>query len=72
MVETPASAIRLLLVDDHALFRESVARLLQSEPGFQVVANCGNIADARQILNEEDVELILLDLDLVGSEARTC
>ena len=31
--------IRLLLVDDHTLFRESVARLLQSEPDFEVVAH---------------------------------
>ena len=64
MVETPAKTIRLLLVDDHTLFRESVSRLLGSETGFQIVANCGTSAEALQILKHEVVDLILLDLDL--------
>ncbi len=33
--------IRLLLVDDHVLFRESLGRLLASEPDFDVVGQCG-------------------------------
>ena len=39
----PTDTIRLLLVDDHTLFRESLARLLQSEPGFEVVAHCSSV-----------------------------
>ena len=45
MVKSPAKNIRLLLVDDHALFRASVARLLQAEPGFEVVADCSSCSD---------------------------
>jgi two-component system nitrate/nitrite response regulator NarL len=57
--------IRLLIVDDHTLFRESVARLLQSEPGFEVVADCGSSADAlRVIKSSEEIDFVLLDLDL--------
>lgn len=67
MLETPAKTIRLLLVDDHTLFRESVSRLLESEAGIQVIATCGRIVEALRILNQKDVDLILLDLDL-GSE----
>jgi two-component system, NarL family, nitrate/nitrite response regulator NarL len=59
--------IRVLLVDDHTLFRESLARLLQSEPGFDVVAHFSSLADARRALSEQSVDIILLDLDL-GSE----
>ena len=59
-----AGKIRVLLVDDHTLFRESLARLLQAEPGFDVVAHCSSLADARRALSERSVDIILLDLDL--------
>lgn len=65
MSKTDQKSIRLLLVDDHALFRESVARLLQSEPGFEVVAHCGSGTEALQIIkSSSDIDVVLLDLDL--------
>jgi two-component system, NarL family, nitrate/nitrite response regulator NarL len=68
MSKTDQKNIRLLLVDDHTLFRESVARLLQSEPGFEVVAHCGTGAEAIQILgSSKEIDVVLLDLDL-GNE----
>jgi two-component system, NarL family, nitrate/nitrite response regulator NarL len=67
MSKTDQQSIRLLLVDDHALFRESVARLLQSEPGFEVVAHCGSGTEALQILkSSREIDIVLLDLDLGG------
>ena len=63
--------IRVLLIDDHALFRESVARLLQSEPGFEVVADCGSSTEALRIIkSSKEIEIVLLDLDL-GRERGT-
>lgn len=59
--------MRLLLVDDHALFRESVARLLQSEPDFGHIAQCATAAEAIEIVKHEQIDLVLLDLDL-GTE----
>ncbi len=44
--------IAILLVDDHALFRESVARLLAAEPGFRVVAHCESVDDALERLRQ--------------------
>lgn len=65
MSKTDQKSIRLLLIDDHALFRESVARLLQSEPGFEVVAHCGSGTEALQIIkSSSDIDIVLLDLDL--------
>jgi two-component system nitrate/nitrite response regulator NarL len=65
MPKTDQKSIRLLLIDDHALFRESVARLLQSEPGFEVVAHCGSGAEALQIIkSSSEIDIVLLDLDL--------
>lgn len=61
----PASQnIRVLLIDDHALFREGMALLFEAEPHFTMVARCNSGADAVDILNTQDVDIILLDLDL--------
>jgi DNA-binding NarL/FixJ family response regulator len=58
------SEIRLLIVDDHILFREGLVRLLSSEPGFQVVGSCGHLKEAHEMLEREPVDLVLLDYDL--------
>ncbi len=60
----PAESIRILLVDDHALFRESIARMLSREPDFDVVADCASVEDALVLLRQQPVDLILLDFDL--------
>jgi two-component system, NarL family, nitrate/nitrite response regulator NarL len=65
MSKTEQKSVRVLLVDDHALFRESVARFLNSEAGFDVVAHCGSGTEALQIIKSSGViDIILLDLDL--------
>ena len=40
------SAIRILMVDDHSLFRESLSRLLEGDPSFIVVGQCGTVTEA--------------------------
>ncbi|MBV8732744.1 MAG: response regulator transcription factor [Acidobacteriia bacterium] len=55
---------RLLLVDDHVLFREGLSRLLASEPDFSLAGHCGTSAEALEILGNTSVDLILLDHDL--------
>jgi len=67
MSAAAAKSIRLLLIDDHTLFRESLARLLQSEPGFEVVANCSSLVEAARIVKSREIDMVLLDLDL-GTE----
>jgi len=64
MSRSTTKNVRILLIDDHALFRESVARLLHAEPGFEVVADCGSGAEALRVLKSREVDMILLDLDL--------
>jgi DNA-binding NarL/FixJ family response regulator len=56
--------IRLLLLDDHILFREGLRRLLISEPDFETVAECGTPAEALEALAKGHVDIILLDFDL--------
>ena len=55
--------IRLLLLDDQALFRVGLAGYLSSQPGVEVVCECGGSAEALQVLAAAIVDVILLDLD---------
>jgi DNA-binding NarL/FixJ family response regulator len=64
MLDPPTQRTKILLLDDHALFRESVARLLKSEPGFEVTAHCNSIEDALVALQKAHVDIVLLDFDL--------
>jgi DNA-binding NarL/FixJ family response regulator len=56
--------IRILLVDDHSLFRESLSRLLEAEPDYKIVGNCASATDALELLKKVEVDLVLLDYDL--------
>jgi DNA-binding NarL/FixJ family response regulator len=59
--------IRILLLDDHALFREGLNRLLESEPDLEMTAHCATVGEATAILGRKQIDLVLLDYDL-GSE----
>ena len=65
--QTGDNRIRLVLLDDHGLFRASLARFLASEPGFEIAAECGTYAEALETLRGSTVDIVLLDFDL-GSE----
>src|SRR5450756_1387398 len=56
--------IRLLLVDDHILFRDGLSRLLALEPDLEVVTCCGTTAEALDTVGREPVDMVLLDYDL--------
>jgi DNA-binding NarL/FixJ family response regulator len=60
---------KLLLVDDHVLFREGLSRLLASEPDCEIVGACGSSAEALQILKGTPVDIVLLDYDLTQDRA---
>ncbi len=62
--------LRLLLLDDHVLFREGLRRLLVTEPDVETVAECGTPAEAVEVLSRIAVDVILLDFDL-GDETGT-
>jgi DNA-binding NarL/FixJ family response regulator len=56
--------IRILMVDDHSLFRESLGRLLQTTPNFRVVGQCSTVAEAAAVFSETQPDVVLLDYDL--------
>src|SRR5208283_2086963 len=70
MPEPDSGMVRILLLDDHTLFRESASRLLAAEPGFEVAGHCGTIAEGLTMLRRERIDLVLLDFDLGEGDGR--
>jgi two-component system nitrate/nitrite response regulator NarL len=56
--------IRLLLIDDHTLFREGLARLLDAENGLELAGHFSSVVEALSIPRLESVDVVLLDFDL--------
>lgn len=60
------SAIRILVVDDHTLFRRGIISLLSRDPMFHVVADAADAAEAQRRAQDLQPDLILLDNHLPG------
>jgi DNA-binding NarL/FixJ family response regulator len=58
----PRSAIRVLIADDHPLFREAVRKLLETDPDLEVVGDVGTGRDAITLARELSPDVVLLDL----------
>jgi DNA-binding NarL/FixJ family response regulator len=56
--------IRIVLLEDHGLFRTSLARFLASESGLEVVGECGTSGEALEVMNSSPVNVVLLGFDL--------
>ena len=61
-----SKAIRLLVVDDHPLFRRGLVSLLSQDSRFSVVGEAGDIGEAFRILSHQEPDLLLLDNHLPG------
>ena len=62
--------IRVLLIDDHTLFRSGIKALLQRQPGFEVVGEAG---DAREGVKRAKIlqpDVVLLDIHMPGMTGR--
>jgi len=62
----PAAPIRLLVVDDHTLFRRGLTALLSRDPAVQVVGDAADAGEALRRAQELQPDVILLDNHLPG------
>src|SRR5215216_6346151 len=60
---------RIMLVEDHLSFRQSLAFLLSREPDLEVVAQAGSLAEARELLDTR-LDVAVLDLNLPDGDGR--
>jgi two-component system, NarL family, nitrate/nitrite response regulator NarL len=58
------NTIKILLVDDHTLFREALSRWLEGETDLEMAAHCASVGDAIDLLRRNPVDVVLLDHDL--------
>jgi DNA-binding NarL/FixJ family response regulator len=59
---------RILLVEDHASFRQTLALVFDQEPDFEVVAQAGTVAEARLVMANRHTDLAVVDLSLPDGE----
>ena len=58
--------IKVLLADDHTLFRQGIKNLLASEPDVEVVAEVSNAGDAMEKTAELRPDVVLMDIGMPG------
>jgi two-component system, NarL family, nitrate/nitrite response regulator NarL len=61
--------IRILLVDDHVMFREGLARMLDKEPDFAVAGQVSSATEGLSVLASSAAGVVLLDVDLGAERA---
>jgi DNA-binding NarL/FixJ family response regulator len=59
-----SGSIRLVVVDDHALFRRGLVGLLEEMPGFSVVGQAGDGQQALPLIEQQRPDVVLLDLNM--------
>ena len=65
-VHAAPPAVRIMVIDDHTLFRRGVRALLAQEDGFQVVADAADAAEGAKVAAQLRPDVILLDLHMPG------
>jgi two-component system nitrate/nitrite response regulator NarL len=63
------AAIRVLLVDDHAMFREGLMRILAMEEDFEIAGEAASVGEALVQLHKP-IDVVLLDVELGGERAQ--
>jgi two-component system, NarL family, response regulator NreC len=58
--------IRVLLTDDHTLFRQGIRTLLAGESDIEVIGEAGNGSDAVKLARETRPDLVLMDIGMTG------
>src|SRR5882757_1209535 len=65
--EAIETKVKILLVEDHAMFRERLAHLITEDFGMAVCGQTDNIREALEIVRTEKPDLALVDITLKGS-----
>jgi len=60
----PETAVRVLIVDDHAIVRQGLRALLEAEDDIHVTGEAGSVQDAIRRVGLDEPDLVLMDLQL--------
>src|SRR5579863_526257 len=67
----PTKPIRIVIADDHPIFRDGLKQLLSREADFQVVAEVGHGDDVLPAIETHGPDILLLDLKMPGTHGLT-
>lgn len=56
--------MKLIIVDDHVLFREGLAAIVRSEPDIEVIGQAGTVQEAIEVVLELKPDMVLMDFGL--------
>ena len=65
------ASVRVMVVDDSAVVRGYIVRLLEAEPGIEVVATCSNGQSAIQLASRMPIDVIILDIEMPVMDGLT-
>jgi DNA-binding NarL/FixJ family response regulator len=63
----PARDKRIVIVDDHPLFRKGLEQLINSEQGLTICGEAGDASAAMMVIREKKPDLVIVDLSLPGA-----
>jgi DNA-binding NarL/FixJ family response regulator len=65
--QLPRESVRIVVVDDHPLFRHGLVQLLNSEPSFAVCGEASSAPEAMTVVRRERPTMVIADLGLKGA-----
>lgn len=64
ITEKPKKTVKLLLADDHQLFREGVKRIINMESDLEVIGECGDGIQVIELCNSLNPDIVLMDINM--------
>lgn len=68
MTAPAAAPVRVMLADDHNLVRESLAKTIAADPGFEVIAEASNGSEVLARVRGEQPDILVLDIAMPGQD----
>lgn len=62
--DTGKASIKVLLADDHQLFREGLKRILNMEDDIEVIGECGDGIQVLEFCNQDKPDIVLMDINM--------
>ena len=68
MHHLPPEKVRVLLADDHQMFREALCHLLQSQPDMDVVGQAGDGLQVLELARKTHPQIVCMDISMPGMD----